>query len=122
LFVTLFSSLLLLRELDLRNNDLGVKEAKLLETVVQRCYGLVKLYIFTDEELKKKELISTMQNIDWYVTRVFPSFFFSSLHKGICNPISPFWSSLQSGKLRCDYAVAPFTTAPGGNHMQKLRY
>ena len=50
----------------MRNNDLGVKEAKLLETIVQRCYGLLKLYIFTDEELKKKELISTMQNIDWF--------------------------------------------------------
>uniref|UniRef100_A0A7S4N7Z7 SH3 domain-containing protein n=1 Tax=Paramoeba aestuarina TaxID=180227 RepID=A0A7S4N7Z7_9EUKA len=59
---------LALRELDLSRNGFGIKEAKILETTVQKCFCLVKLHLFTQEDLqKKKELTSAVQNIEWYL-------------------------------------------------------
>tara|TARA_R110002050_G_scaffold122539_4_gene241142 strand:- start:1601 stop:1759 length:159 start_codon:yes stop_codon:yes gene_type:complete len=52
--------------MDLRNNGFTLKEARLIETIVQKNYGLVKLHLFDADQVNgKKEMMSTLQNIEW---------------------------------------------------------
>ena len=87
-----------------------MKEAKILETTVQKCFCLVKLAIFSPDELgKKKDLATAQQNIEWLVKgkekkegakTIFFNFKLTknkpnqTKPKGICNLMLDFWNLL----------------------------
>ena len=44
-----------------------MKEAKLVETLIQKNYGLMEMKLFDPAEAEKKDIAATMQNIDWFI-------------------------------------------------------